>query len=107
MTEDNHLESRVNRIEDLTLKNFENNMDIDKRLEILTDNINKLSRKIDEHIAESKEQRKEDQKRMDKMDERMDRMDDKMEKLSDRMHNLTVATAIGVATIVVAIVLSR
>ena len=42
-----------------------------------------------------------------KNDEEMKAFRESVSRLEERMHNLTIATAIGVATIVVAIVLSR
>ena len=44
---------------------------------------------------------------MKSTDESMKAIRETVDRLDERMHNLTIATAIGVATIVVAIVLSR
>lgn len=94
------LETRVDRIEDLALKNFEKNMDIDKRLEILTDNVNKLSQKIDANIADNKE-------RMNKIDQRMDKFEEDSKHTREYIQHMMWANigawAAGIIAVLIAV----
>ena len=87
------LEHRMDRLEDKVVKIDERQQDLDRKFAEFMTRVDMYMKNNDATIAEVKE--------------RMNRVEDKMDKLSNQIQNLTTATAVGVAAIVIAVVLSR
>ena len=87
------LEHRMDRLEDKVVKIDERQQDLDRKFAEFMTRVDMYMKNNDATIAEVKE--------------RMNRVEDKMDKLSNQIQNLTTATAVGVAAIVIAVVLSH
>ena len=75
------MEDRMNRLEDLTWENKYRQTDLDKK-------VDQISNKIDKYIDINTERMKQIDERMDKMDERMNRMDARMDKFEAEMKDM-------------------
>jgi len=74
--------------------------EIDKRQESFETFIKEHIKRLDDTIARI-------DKRIDRVEERLDHFDAKFDILSNQLHNAIVGGAIGIATIVITVILTR